>query len=122
MKLTIPESVVLLTVFAGAMTVWAERPQSKLAAEAKISRNEAAKTALRLVDQGTIQSGELEREHGKLIWSFDITKPQVKDVTEVQIDAITGKKVSVKTETAQDEAKEAGGPEKNSSVTREKGK
>ena len=59
------------------------------------------------ISNGTIQSGELEREHGKLVWSFDIARNNTKNVTEVQVDAKSGKIVSVKTETPADQAKEA---------------
>jgi len=51
------------------------------------------------VPAGTIQSAELEKERGKLIWSFDISKPGTKDITEVQVDARNGGIVSVQIET-----------------------
>jgi len=42
------------------------------------------------VPNGTIKESELEREHGHLQWSFDMAVPDQKDITEVNIDAITG--------------------------------
>jgi len=75
--------------------------------EAKISKPQAEKTALAKIPNGTIRSGELEREHGKLVWSFDIGTNSTKNVTEVQVDAKSGKIVSVTTETPTDQAKEA---------------
>ncbi len=75
--------------------------------EAKISKPQAEKTALARIPNGTIRSGELERERGKLVWSFDIGTNSTKNVTEVQVDAKSGKIVSVKMETPIDEAKEA---------------
>lgn len=78
----------------------------KLAAQAKISKAEAEKTALAKAPGGTIKEGELEKENGKLIWSFDIATPGTKDITEVQVDATTGAVVSVENETAEHEAKE----------------
>jgi len=80
--------------------------QAKLQAEAKISKAEAEKIALSKVPGGTIKEGELEKEKGKLIWSFDVTTPGTKDITEVNIDAITGAVIAVDKETAADEAKE----------------
>ena len=74
--------------------------------EAKVSKEQAEKTALAKVPGGTIKEGELEKEHGKLIWSFDISTPNSTDIKEVQVDAITGELVSVKTESARAEAKE----------------
>ena len=74
--------------------------------EAKVTEADAKSTALARVPHGVVKSAELEREHGKLVWSFDIAQPSVKGVTEVQIDAITGKIVSFKRETPAQEAKE----------------
>ena len=72
-----------------------EAKQAKLMAEAKVSKADAEKTALAKVPTGTIKEGELEKEKGKLIWSFDIITPVTKDITEVNVDAITGDVVSV---------------------------
>jgi hypothetical protein len=86
-----------------------EKREAKLQAEAKISRADAEKAALAKVPGGTIKEGELEKEKGKLIWSFDISTPGSSDIKEVQVDAITGTVVSVETETASAEAKEKKG-------------
>lgn len=86
--------------------------QAKLAAEAKISEADARTTALAKVPDGTVSSSELEKEHGKLIWSFDIAKAGSKNITEVQVDAKTGKVVSTKTETPSSERKEAAAEKK----------
>jgi len=83
--------------------------QAKLQAEAKITKADAEQTALAKVPGGAVKEGELEKEHGKLIWSFDIATPDSKDITEVQVDAITGAVVSVAKESAADEAKEKKG-------------
>src|SRR2546430_1854945 len=80
--------------------------QAKLQAEARVSRAEAEKIALSQAPNGTIKEAELEKEKGKLIWSFDIATPGAKDITEVGVDAITGKVVSVEKETPEKEAKE----------------
>ncbi len=78
---------------------------AKLQAEAKISMEQARATALKKVPGGTIESGELEREHGKLIYSFDI-KTSKPGITEVQVNAITGKIASIKHESPAHEAAE----------------
>jgi uncharacterized membrane protein YkoI len=88
-------------------TAFAAPTEGELMKEAKISKPQAEKMALSKVPNGTIQSGELEREHGKLVWSFDIGTHSTKNVTEVQVDAKSGKIISVKTETPVDQAKEA---------------
>ena len=78
----------------------------KLEAEAKVSRAEAEKTALTKAPGGTVKEGELEKEKGKLIWSFDISTPGTSDITEVHVDALTGQIAGVEKETAKAEAKE----------------
>jgi uncharacterized membrane protein YkoI len=80
--------------------------QGQLQAEAKVTQTAAEKTALAKVPNGRIKSGELEREHGRLVWSFDISMPHAKNITEVQVDAKTGKIAAVETETLKDQAKE----------------
>jgi len=73
--------------------------EEALMAQAKITKVEAEKIALAKVPNGTIKEGELEKERGKLIWSFDISTPGTEDIKEVQVDAVTGAVVSVETET-----------------------
>ena len=76
-------------------------------ADAKVSKEDAQKTALAKVPNGTIKEAELEKENGKLIWSFDVATPGTKDITEVNVDAITGAVIGVHKESAASEAKEA---------------
>src|SRR5690349_17531745 len=59
-----------------------------------------------LLPQGEIKEAELEEENGKLVWSFDIAMPHPKDITEVQVNAVTGEIVSVEKETPADQKKE----------------
>ena len=66
---------------------------------AKLSRAEAERVALTRAAGGTVKESELEKEHGKLVWSFDIATPGTTDITEVQVDAVTGEVVSVENET-----------------------
>ena len=61
----------------------AEEWQTALKAQAKVTEAKAQKTALAKVPGGLIKSSELERERGKLIWSFDIAVPKSRNVTEV---------------------------------------
>jgi uncharacterized membrane protein YkoI len=80
-----------------------EAKQAKLMAEAKVSQADAQATALAQVPNGNVKESELEKEHGKLIWSFDIATPGTKDITEVNIDAINGTVVSKEIEKEKDE-------------------
>jgi uncharacterized membrane protein YkoI len=83
-----------------------EAKQAKLMAEAKVSQADAGKIALAKAPNGTIKESELEKEKGKLVWSFDVTTPDTKDITEVSVDAITGDVVSVEKEAAGEKAKD----------------
>lgn len=76
------------------------------APHAKVPRSEAERIALAQVPNGVIKEGELEREHGRLIWSFDISTPGTKDITEVHVDANTGKIISSEKETEAQEKSE----------------
>ena len=79
--------------------------QADLQKEAKITMEKAREIALSKVKNGKIASEELEREHGKLIYSFDI-KTDKPGVTEVNVNAITGKIVGIQKENAKKEAAE----------------
>lgn len=74
------------------------------AGKAKISKAEAEKAALAR-EPGKVLSFELEKEHGKLIYSFDIQT--AKEVHEVNVDAYSGTIVEDSVESPDDEAKEA---------------
>src|SRR6202012_1235333 len=80
--------------------------QAKWMAEAKVSKETAQDTALAKIPGGTVKEAELEKEKGKLIWSFDIATVNSKDIQEVNVDAITGDIASMETETPEDQAKE----------------
>jgi uncharacterized membrane protein YkoI len=83
-----------------------EGKANKLEAQAKITKAEAQKIALDRVPGGMIKECDIEKEKGKLLWSFDIATPGTKDITEVQVDAMTGQVLDVSKETAADQEKE----------------
>lgn len=80
---------------------------AKLRAEAKVTETAARETALKEVAGGTVQDGELEREHGKLIYSYDIKVAGKSGIEEVAVDAITGAVVTHEHETPAMMRKEA---------------
>ena len=104
-------STILIVAIALATTVganaFAETPSPKLLKMAKVSEADARTTALAAVPGGTVKSSELEKEHGKLIWSFDIATSGTSNITEIQVSALSGKVVSNTTESASKEAAEA---------------
>jgi len=80
--------------------------QARLEARAKIARADAQRTALLQVPNGTIKEAEIEQEHGRLIWSFDVAVPDSANVREVNVDAMTGQVISTGTETPEQQAEE----------------
>jgi hypothetical protein len=107
MNPTIRPLLTALALAAASLAMAAEAPPAKLLKEAKVSEAAARGTALAKVHGGTILSSELEREKGRLIWSFDISTPGTRNVTEIQVSAMSGKIVSTQVESASKEAAEA---------------
>ena len=96
-----------LCAAAGAQTQAPKKSKipAALKKDAKISIEDARATALKKVP-GEIQEEELEKENGKLVYSFDIRATGQKEITEVQVSATDGSIVSVEKENAASEAKE----------------
>ena len=81
--------------------------QAELQKEATMTMAEARTMALKTVPGATIQDGEIEREGGKLIYSFDMKVPGKTGIDEVNIDAMTSRLVSHQHETPKAERAEA---------------
>lgn len=81
--------------------------EADLQKAAKISEADARATALKQVPNGTVKSVELERENGKLIYSYDITVPGKSGIEEVNVNAIDGSVVAKSHETPKAEKAEA---------------
>ena len=112
MKIQILASLIAAGLLTGCMSEKCEHHDqaakpARLEAQAKVGKADAEQTALAKVPNGTVKDGELEQEHGKLMWSFDIATPDSKDITEVQVDALTGTVLAIDHETPEDQAKEA---------------
>jgi uncharacterized membrane protein YkoI len=94
-----------------ALTAGAAAQQSaskkSLQSQAKISQDSARVIALAKVPNGKVKGEELEREHGTVIYSYDIAVPGKSGITEVNVSAIDGHVVAVQHESAADERKEA---------------
>ena len=100
-------ALALAGLLALATTASAEPSQAQLTKQAEVSRARAEQIALAKVPGGIIKSAEIENEHNALVWSFDIAQPKSRNITEVLVNAKTGKIVSVSQETPSDQAKEA---------------
>jgi uncharacterized membrane protein YkoI len=64
--------------------------QTALAKEARYPLDSATATALKAVPGATVKNHELEREKGKLIYSFDMKIAGKPGIEEVNVDAMTG--------------------------------
>lgn len=85
----------LTTGAAAQQPTYKREVPAALAAQAKISEDSARGLALGQAPNGVVQGLELEREHGKLIWSFDIKVQGQPGITEVNVSAIDGSIVGV---------------------------
>jgi len=76
------------------------------------------------VPGGSIKDGELEEEKGRLIWSFDISTPGSKNITELAVDAKTGEVASggrgKRPSTGQGKAEDARRNKRGRTMTRKK--
>ena len=101
----------LVTAFgsAGAQKPTYKRDMpARLVKEAKVKEADAVAIARHILPKADIASAELEREGGKLIYSFDMKTPGKDGIDEININAITGKQVGkVQHESGADERKEA---------------
>jgi hypothetical protein len=112
-------AVAAMTLSAAPIFAQAAKAKAKqetaadLKAEAKITKAAAKATALAQVPGGTVKASELEREKGKLLYSFDIATKGKSGIDEVQVDAITGALIGgVVHEDAAAEKKEAAADKK----------
>jgi uncharacterized membrane protein YkoI len=84
----------------------AQQSETELLKQARVTKHQAKKIALARVRRGAIKCVELEKENGLLIWSVDIAQPPKKDLSDVWVDATTGKITAVEVETPITEKKE----------------
>ena len=105
-KTTLVLTTVTLCALLSVATARDKAPRQDLLARAKISHAQAEKIALAAVPHASVEESELEEEDGGLRWSFDLKTPGSKEITEVGVDAVTGKVVENKVEGEKDEAEE----------------
>lgn len=109
-------TLAFLVIAASATVAGAQSPahrhkkvetQAELQKEAHMTMADARAMALKTVPNATIQAGEIEREGGRLIYSFDMKVSGQSGIDEVNIDAMTGALVNHQHETPKDERSEA---------------
>lgn len=87
-----------------AVSIKEDRPG--LLAKAKLSADSAIRLAMARVPGATIESAEIEREDGRLIYSFDMKIAGRAGIDEVNVDATTGKVLPLEHEGPKAEARE----------------
>ena len=104
----VARSVVVLALATSwtPFILWAQQSETELLKQAHITKHQAKKIALARVRHGAIKCVALQKENGVLIWSVDIAQPPKKDLTDVWVDATTGKITAVEVETPLTEEKE----------------
>jgi hypothetical protein len=104
----VARSVIVLALATSwtPFNLWAQQSETDLLKQARITKHQAKKIALAIVKSGAIKCVELEKENGVLVWSVDVAQPLKKDLTDVWIDATTGKITAVEVETSITEKKE----------------
>ena len=105
-------SLILVAEIGLSLAVGGCASQESLKSEAKISREAAMQTARAKVPKGKIKSSELEKEHGKLIWSFDISMPGSANITESRCTPRRASSSLKEIETPAQQAKEAAADQK----------
>lgn len=109
----ITKSIVVLAIVAPAGSTGNAQTTCKrdipdlLAKQAKITEPTAAATAQKRVPKGTLDGVELEREKGKLMFSYDMKTPGKSGIDEVNVDAIMGRIIGFAHESPAAEKKEA---------------
>jgi len=104
-------AITLAASFATAGSAFAQKAkpesQAALMREAKITKKAATATALAQVPGATVRSSEIERENGKLIYSFDLKVKGKSGIEEINVDALTGDVVNHEHESPKAEKREA---------------
>ncbi len=96
MKTLIPVAVVLVlcsssvTAHASTPAQHSKKAHTTSSMHPKLTLDSALVIAKAQVPNGTVKSHELEREHGKLIYSFDFVVAGKTGIDEVNVDAMTG--------------------------------
>jgi uncharacterized membrane protein YkoI len=106
-SLVVVAAVTLAGSSAHAQATYKRDIPDSLAKQAKIAEGAAAATAQARFPKAKIEGVELERENGKLMYSYDMKTEGKSGIDEVNVNAITGKIIAVSHESPATEKKEA---------------
>lgn len=96
----VARSVIALALAASwtPFNLLAQQSETDLLKQAHVTKQQAKRIALAKVKSGSIKCVELEKENGLLIWSVDIAQSRKKDLTDIWVDATTGKIAAIQIE------------------------
>ncbi len=72
-----------------------EHHQANPPKAAQLTETDARAIVMAKLPDAKIKEGELEKENGKMIWSFDLAKGNSEGVVEINVDAATGEIVAM---------------------------
>ncbi len=98
-------SVLALLGILPALMVFS-RSASSSPDSGRVSLARAERVALRQVHHGKLTTVELRQEEGRLIWQVDARRPKPANITEIDIDALTGLMIATRTESPEEEQRE----------------
>ena len=98
--------VIAITLFACSIGTFAAASDANKPSSV-LSQAEATRIALSKVPGGIVESAKLEKEGKMVLWSIDVKMPNSKNITEVHIEASSGKILSIQIETPAQQAAEA---------------
>src|SRR5262249_20787149 len=106
--LTVLACLVLSSAIVVSYTTDAQKA-ARLETEATITRVEAEKIALAKVPGGSLKEPAIQKENGRVVWSFDVATPGTAHISEVQVDAMSGEVATMEKENPAHKAKQKRG-------------
>ena len=100
-------AMAMVATAAAAQGTYKKDLPTALVAKAKITEDSAAKIAQKRMPAATIEAVELENEHDKLQYSYDMKVAGKSGIEEVNVNAMTGHIIGVEHESAAMVKKEA---------------
>jgi uncharacterized membrane protein YkoI len=89
------KAAIIALALVASCNLWAQQSEAELLKQARVTKHQDKRIALAKVKGGTIKCVELDKENAMLIWSIDVAQPGKKNITDVWVDATTGKITAV---------------------------
>ena len=99
-------SFALVTGFFAALLLLFAQKSAVKSASGEISLARAERAALQLVPEGVLGAEEWRMKSGRPRWTIDVQPPGARDLREIEVDAGSGRVISSRIETPEEEALE----------------